>query len=155
MSNTLQPRPISEHEYEEAKKRVKKIKGFYHNLANWAGVSVLLLAINLFTSGDISWAKYPIFFWGISIVMQAFRTMRLQRLDKQWEENQMRKFTGDGVYPTSESTTTQMPQSATNQVPQEHLEDYTEELLNRQEREFANLSEYRKLKRPWKDEDLV
>ena len=38
---------------------------------------------------------------------------------------------------------------------EEKLEDYSDELMNKRDREMANLSDYRQLHKPWKDEDLV
>jgi hypothetical protein len=42
-------------------------------------------------------------------------------------------------------------------MPDEKPEDYSEELLNKEKpvREQADLSEVRKLARPWKDDELV
>lgn len=130
--------------YLEAQKRVKKIKKFYKDLASWAGTSVFLIALNLFLNGDISWAKYPVFFWGIFIALQSFDIIRLQKMDKAWEERQLRKFTGRD-----------MPPAPPPSRQQEPLVDYTEELLHQKEREMENLSEYRKLQKPWKDDELV
>ncbi len=146
MSDPTQPE-TADQEYLDAQKRVKKIKKFYKDLASWAGTSVLLIGMNLFLSGDITWAKYPVVIWGIFVLAEVFNIIRLQRLDKEWEERQMRRFTSRKKDTTSETSTT---------TPgQEQLEDYSEELLNKQEREMADLSEYRKLKRPWEDKDLV
>ena len=127
----------------EAQKRVKKIKRFYKNLASWAGTSVFLIAINLFTSGGITWSKWPVFFWGIALVLEVFEVIRLQRMDKNWEARMLRKHSGQTALPDPES---------------ENGEDYSDELLRNPkepEKEKADLSEFRKLKRPWKDEDLV
>lgn len=134
-------------EYEEAQKRVKKIKKFYKELTGWAGTSVFLLALDFFLSGGISWSKYPVFFYGIFVVTQIFDIIRLQRLDKAWEERQMRKFTG-------RSTSRNVPDNRLENQ-QGQLEDYSDDLLNRKDREMEDLSEYRQLKRPWKEDDLV
>lgn len=126
----------------DAEKRVKKIKKFYKELASWAGTSVILLAIDLFLSGGISWSKYPVFFWGIAIAVQFINIVRIQRLDRQWEDKMMRKF----------KSQEQIPEAMSSDP------DYSEELLHNEklrEKELADLSEYRKLKKPWKDEDLV
>jgi hypothetical protein len=141
MNETLLP-PEKDKEHLDAEKRVKKIKKFYKELASWAGTSVILLAIDWFLSGGISWSKYPVFFWGIAIAVQFINVLRIQRLDRQWEEKMLRKFKGQDQIPAS-----------TRSEP-----DYSEELLQNEklrEKEFADLSEYRKLKKPWKDEDLV
>lgn len=127
----------SEAEYREAEKRLKKIKNFYKNLANWAGVSLFMLALDYFLSGGISWSKYPVFFWGISLVIDVFQVIRLQRMDKSWEDRQMRRFTGRTIGGSNSN----------------HPEDFSEELLNRKEME--DLREYRKAEKPWNDKDLV
>lgn len=139
------PNESTEREYQEAQKRVRKIKRFYTNLASWAGTSVLLIAIDIFTTGGMTWSRYPVFFWGISILMQVFQIIRLQRLDKSWEERQMRRFMGRNY----------QPRNTVSELPQDPQEDYSDELLNQQEREVADLKEYRQLKKPWEDKDLV
>ena len=132
----------------EAQKRVRKIKRFYKGLATWAGTSIFLLALNIFTTGGISWAKFPIFFWGISLVIQAFEVFRLQRQGKDWEKRQLEKQLG------RELPSDYVPMTV---MPEEKQEDYSDELLNKEKkvREPANLSEFRKLAKPWKDDELV
>lgn len=129
----------SDVEYREAEKRLKKIKSFYKNLANWAGVSLFMLALDYFLSGGISWSKFPVFFWGISLLMQVFQVIRLQRMDKSWEERQMRRFTGRSISGSNSN----------------NPEDYSDELLNRKERQMDDLKEYRTAGKPWNDKDLV
>lgn len=141
MNETLLPSE-KDQAHLDAEKRVKKIKKFYKELASWAGTSIILLAIDFFLSGGISWSKYPVFFWGIAIAVQFISVLRMQRLDRQWEEKMIRKFKGQDQIPAGGSSEP----------------DYSEELLQNEklrEKEFADLSEYRKLKKPWKDEDLV
>ena len=135
------PEPIQEDsEYTDALKRVKKIKSFYKNLASWAGVSIFLLALDFFMSGGFTWSRYPVFFWGLSIIPQLFQVIRLQKLDKTWEQRQLRRFTGRAI-----------PEDTTSPP----LEDYSEELLNQKDREMSELPDYRKVSKPWKEEDLV
>lgn len=128
----------------EAEKRVKKIKKFYKELASWAGASVFMIALDLFLSHGITWSKFPVFFWGITLVWQFFEVLRLQKLDKEWENKMMRKF---------------MDQTPNRSLPGSGKQvDYSEELLNNErirEEEMADLSDFRKVKKPWKDEDLV
>ena len=125
----------------DAEKRVRKIKKFYKELAAWAGTSVFLIALDLFLSGGLTWSRYPVFFWGIAIAYQFFQVLRIQKLDSEWEEKLVRKLTRPAT------------RTGKEQVP-----DYSEELLNNQrvkEKELEDLKEYRTLKKPWKDEDLV
>ena len=142
MNEILTPRETNEDAL-EAQKRVNKIKKFYKNLARWAGTSVFLIALDLFMNQGITWSKWPVFFWGIAIAMQVFEIIRLQRMDSAWEERMLRKHTGQSSLPDPD---------------QMKGEDYSEELLRRPNepvKEKADLSEFRKLKKPWKDEDLV
>ena len=128
----------------DAEKRVRKIKKFYKELASWAGASVFMIALDLFLSGGISWSKFPVFFWGITLVWQFFEVLRLQKLDKQWEDKMMRKFLD------------KEPRASIGEAGKE--DDYSRELLQNEEireKELANLAEYRKVQKPWKDEDLV
>ena len=127
----------------EAQKRVNKIKKFYKNLASWAGTSVFLVAMDVFMNHGITWSKWPVFFWGIAIALQVFEIIRLQHMDKAWEDRMLKKQLGQSTLPDPN---------------QEKSEDYSEELLRapaQREKEKADLSEFRKLKKPWKDEDLV
>jgi hypothetical protein len=140
------PTETEDREYNEAQKRVEKIKKFYKNLASWAGTSIFMIALDFFLSGGITWSKYPVFFWGITILIDVFQIIRLQRMDKNWEERQIRRFTGRNYQPRNTSTT---------ELPAHQQEDYSDELLNQQEREMADLKEYRQLKKPWEDKDLV
>ncbi len=144
MNETI-PTDPQDPNYKEAQKRVRKIKNFYKNLYSWIGTSIFLIALDIFLSGGISWSKYPVFFWGITLVIDLFQVMHIYRTNKVWEENMIRKFAGKDAQPAS------LP-AAEKEV------DYSGTLLENEpvaEKELADLSEYRKLKRPWKDEDLV
>ena len=135
-------------EYEAAQKRVRKTKKFYKDLANWAATSVFLIALNLFLSGNISWAKYPVFFWGIALVFQLAQVVRWHRLDRAWEKKKKKKF----------STRNRTAETKSLRGSSSDSEDYLDELLDPErlrEKEMADLSQYRTLKKPWKDEDLV
>ena len=128
----------------DPEKSRRKIQKFYKQLASWAGTSVFLLALDLFLSGGISWSKYPVFFWGIAIAMQFFNVLRLQWMIKKEHEKESGLPTAN--YP-------QKALAGEGQTP-----DYSDELLDNQnlrEKEIADLADYRKLKKPWKDEDLV
>jgi hypothetical protein len=64
-------------------------------------------------------------------------------MDKNWEERMLQKQLNRQSPPNADQTVT---------------EDYSEDLLRRgdqPEKEKADLSSFRKLKKPWKDEDLV
>ncbi len=50
--------------YQRAKKRVEAKIGFYIHLAVYAGVNILLIIINLSTSPQYIWFKWPLLGWG-------------------------------------------------------------------------------------------
>lgn len=131
-------------EDDDPEKSRRKIEKFYKQLASWAGTSVFLIALDLFLSGGISWSKYPVFFWGIAIAMQFFNVLRLQWMLKKEHS----KDAGISTEPYSQKAI-----NGEGQTP-----DYSDVLLDNQalrEKEIADLADYRKLQKPWKDEDLV
>jgi protein-S-isoprenylcysteine O-methyltransferase Ste14 len=54
--------------YRKARKRAEAKIGFYIHLAVYLAVSVLLIVINLSTSSDVLWFKWPIIGWGIGVL---------------------------------------------------------------------------------------
>ena len=57
--------------YQKAKKRVEAKIGFYIHLAVYVGVNILLVAINLLTSSQYLWFKWPLIGWGIGVFFHA------------------------------------------------------------------------------------
>jgi len=53
--------------YQSAKKRVEAKIGFYIHLAVYVGVNILLIIINLSTSPEYIWFKWPLVGWGIGL----------------------------------------------------------------------------------------
>ena len=147
--NTTEVANISEKASTDVEKRVRKIRKFYKQLISWVGTSIILIAIDLFLNQSITWSRYPVFFWGLSILIQYINIIRLQKLGREWEEKFVRKLAGESE---SEGAILLPPNDEKTEI------DYSKELMwdsPEREKEPADLSEYRKLKRPWKDEDLV
>ncbi len=57
--------------YQRAKKRVEAKFGFYIHLSVYIAVSILLVIINLSTSAEYFWSKWPIAGWGIGLFFHA------------------------------------------------------------------------------------
>ena len=57
--------------YEQAKKRVMAKYGFYTHLSVYVAVNLLLIIINLTTSSEVFWFKYPLMGWGIGLFFHA------------------------------------------------------------------------------------
>jgi hypothetical protein len=53
--------------YARAKKRVDAKIGFYTHLAVFVGVNILLIIINLLTSSQYLWFKWPLMGWSIGL----------------------------------------------------------------------------------------
>ncbi|MFN5657253.1 MAG: 2TM domain-containing protein, partial [Pseudanabaena sp.] len=49
-----------------------KKKSFQSNLLKYVIVNSFLVALNLFTSGSIGWAIYPLLFWGLAVALDAW-----------------------------------------------------------------------------------
>lgn len=54
--------------YLKAKKRVEAKVGFYIHLAAYVGVNTLLIIINVVTSTQYLWFKWPLIGWGIGVL---------------------------------------------------------------------------------------
>jgi hypothetical protein len=57
--------------YQKAKKRVEAKIAFYIHLAVYVGVNILLIIINLVTSTQYLWFKWPLIGWGIGLFFHA------------------------------------------------------------------------------------
>lgn len=57
--------------YERAKKRVETRIGFYIHLFVYLTVNTLLIIINLTTSPQYYWFKWPLLGWGIGLLLHA------------------------------------------------------------------------------------
>ena len=76
-----------EQHYYNAKKRVEEIKGFYGNLASYILVNLGLLALNLWTSPNHLWFYWPLFGWGIGVVIHGLKVFNYMPFFSQdWEE---------------------------------------------------------------------
>lgn len=66
---------INENEkYLRAKKRVEDLKGFYGSLIAYIVVIPFLIFINYRTSWQFQWFWFPMFGWGIGLIIQGFQT---------------------------------------------------------------------------------
>lgn len=84
--------------YLEAKKRVKKLKGFYIHLTIYVLVNLMIVLINYqdLKPGE-SYFKYEnfitLFFWGIGLLAHAMSVFVPQFvLGKNWEERKIREL---------------------------------------------------------------
>jgi hypothetical protein len=82
-----------DNKYQEAKKRVQELRGFYTHLGFYVAVNLLLLLINIATSPGVLWFFWPLFGWGIGIAMHAVRVLGFGRwFGPDWEEKKIREI---------------------------------------------------------------
>lgn len=75
--------------YRNAKKQVDEIKGFYGNLIAYCVIIPFLIFINYRTGWeDHKWFFYPMFGWGIGVVIQGFMVFGY---GSEWEERKIRE----------------------------------------------------------------
>ncbi|RDL44896.1 XRE family transcriptional regulator [Marinomonas piezotolerans] len=75
--------------------RVKRIKGFYKHLIQYAVVIPVLFTINLMTNPDYIWAFWPLLGWGLGLMFHGLTTFELIKLfGPSWEKRQVEKYLG-------------------------------------------------------------
>jgi len=82
--------------YKRAKRRVEAKIGFYIHLAVYVGVNILLIIINLATSPEYFWFKWPLFGWGIGLFFHGlsifiFSGRKFVEIKKRMIEDEMRR----------------------------------------------------------------
>lgn len=75
--------------YIRAKKRVDDIKAFYGNIVAYCIVIPFLIFLNYRTSWDHKWFYYPMFGWGLGVVIQAFTVFGY---GSNWEDRKIREL---------------------------------------------------------------
>ena len=83
--------------YQNAKKRVKALKGFYVHLTVYVVVNLFLFALNMLTSPGHLWFYWPLMGWGIATAVHALRVFGSGgRLGAEWEENKIQELMKEG-----------------------------------------------------------
>ncbi len=77
--------------YQEAKKRVEEIKGFYFHLVTFLIINAVLIIINLLTSPEYLWFIWPILGWGVGLVIHGFSVFS-GLWGKSWEERKIKEI---------------------------------------------------------------
>ncbi len=85
---------INSRDYREAKKKVKRKKGFRSHFSVYLSVSVFLILLNVFTGGGEFWAIFPILSWGLGVFIHYTNVHGfpgLKKLDKEWERDEIKR----------------------------------------------------------------
>ncbi|MDO4229946.1 MAG: 2TM domain-containing protein [Capnocytophaga sp.] len=79
--------------YEKAKKRVKKLKGFYEHLFIYIIVNLFIVGLNLYQSPTKLWCVWVIFGWGVGLFSHAMSVFVPNIfLGKNWEERKIKEL---------------------------------------------------------------
>jgi two-component system LytT family sensor kinase len=81
----------SNRKYRRAKKHVEDLKGFYGSLVAYCVVIPFLVFVTYRTHWDFQWFWFPMFGWGLGLIIQAFKTFGY---GGEWEEKKIRKIMG-------------------------------------------------------------
>ena len=80
--------------YNKAKRRVEEKFGFYRHLSIYLAVCILLTIINLSTSMQYFWVKWPIVGWGLALFIHGMRVLssfKVSSIKEQMIEREMNK----------------------------------------------------------------
>jgi hypothetical protein len=80
--------------YSKAKKKVEAKIGFYIHLSFYVVVNIVLIIINLNTSTQYLWFKWPLIGWGIGLLFHAMGVFALSKglsLKDRMIEKEMRR----------------------------------------------------------------
>ena len=85
---------MNDEKYEEARKHVKELKGFYQSLITYITINIILIIINLVTSPDSLWFYWVTIFWGIGIVLHAANVFIFKGkfLGREWEKKKIKEL---------------------------------------------------------------
>ncbi|HUJ68394.1 MAG TPA: 2TM domain-containing protein [Syntrophorhabdales bacterium] len=88
--------------YERATRKVAAKIGFYIHLSAYVVVNIVLVVINLATSSEYLWFKWPLMGWGIGVffhgmsvfVFSGFEGVKERMIEKELEKESKRRDPG-------------------------------------------------------------
>jgi hypothetical protein len=93
---STQSRTIKDDSYLRARSYVDELKGFYYSLISYCLVIPFLIFINYRTSWHFQWFWFPMFGWGLGLVIQAFRVfVNDGTFGRNWENRKIEQFMRD------------------------------------------------------------
>jgi hypothetical protein len=83
--------------YQNAKKRVEALRGFYVHLTVYVVVNLFLFALNVLTSPGRLWFFWPLLGWGLAVALHALRVFGSGRgFGAEWEEKKIKELMQEG-----------------------------------------------------------
>ncbi len=85
---------IAEKKYTEAKKRIKKIKGFYTHLAIYCIIIPVIIFVNLKFEPHFHWFWFSALGWGTGLFCHWLNVFGFNKigLTKNWEERKIKEL---------------------------------------------------------------
>ena len=85
---------VSHTNYENARKRLENLKGFYWSVFAYIIVIPFLIFINFKTSwNEHKWFFYPMLGWGVGLAFQAYQVYGKDKyFGKDWESKKLEQF---------------------------------------------------------------
>ena len=82
-----------EDRYNQAKKRVEAIKGFYGNLTSYIVLNIFFFILNMVTSPNHLWFYWPLLGWGIGVAIHGMTVFNYSPFfGKDWEERKLKEY---------------------------------------------------------------
>ena len=79
--------------YEEARRHVREVRGFYTHALTYIAVIAFLAALNLLRSPERLWFLWAAFGWGIGLAVHGLNTFAFSGfLGSRWEERKVREY---------------------------------------------------------------
>jgi len=83
--------------YQQARARVRHIKGFYIHATVYVLVNAFLIMVNLATSPSTRWSTWPLLGWGIGLGAHALAVFGLGGLwGSDWEQRKIQELLDKG-----------------------------------------------------------
>ena len=78
--------------YKRAQKKAKEKKSFLISAITWALFSFYFIYLDTgWNHLDLDWSFYPIFFWGLGILIHGVKVFDFFGLGEKWEKDALRK----------------------------------------------------------------
>jgi hypothetical protein len=95
------PPDEADEEYRRARRRVRRVMGFYRHVTTYVSVLLVLLALDIVTGPDDFWVQWVALVWGIILALHflnvfAWDSILGREAERRMIEKELRKREGGG-----------------------------------------------------------